>query len=220
MLKIRYDEVFGAGVFDYGHAKVPVWKIKELYLQDIESKQDTIINIDQWMFRGPGKKIELIAQNIKNELSKENSVKGGGSSIHQIKFNAIKKDNEKPTVEELFERIKKIKDRIDQYEKYVDYLEEINELSDVKDMDYYTNPEFYEQMVRDGIEAALSFDREKQSKWLRGLGKMIADFSIHFLCALNIDCKNNDALDPDLPSNPAQPGNTSQQRIGLSQFKK
>lgn len=225
ILKIKYDEIFGAGVFDYGHTQVPVWKMQEIQLQDIKSKKDTVLTINEWVFRGSWNKIEQILQSKnpksidKNQNHQINSK--GGPSPYVLEPSSIYKDKKQPTFEEIYERAKKNKEKIDTYKKhyeaYKDFRKEVEDLSTIHGPDYYSDPKWYELTTIEGIKAAISFNYKDKGEWSRKIGKMIRDLMKFILYNLG---DNNDPIDPDLEFFPAQPGNTSKQRIGLSQYKK
>ncbi|GAA4278657.1 hypothetical protein GCM10022259_33820 [Aquimarina mytili] len=226
VLKIDYDENFGAGVFEYSHTQIPVWKMKKLHIQDLKSKQDTVLTTNQWMFRGSWEKIEIALQNkspklINNKYSPTTNSKGGPFP-YTLEPSVIYNDKKEPTFEEVYERGKKFKEWIENIKKYKDFLKEVDDLSTIHGPDYYSSPEFYEKMSAEGIKAAVSFDRSEQGKWMRKLGKMNRDLLTFIFFGLGgkYGPQNNDPIDPDLASYPGQPGNTSKQRIGLSQYKK
>lgn len=228
-LTISYDDAFGAGVFDYGHTQVPVWKMQKIQLQDLKSKKDTILPTNQWMFRGSW---DTIAMALKNKGSKSSNTythqtdSRGGPSPYIINNNSMRKDKKQPTFEEVYERGEKFKKWIEKYKKYIDaykdFSKEVNELSTIHGPDYYSSPEFYEKMSAEGIKAAVSFNYSKQGKWMRKLGKLNRDLFTFILFGLGgtYGPDHNDPLDPDLASYPGQPGNTSKQRLALSQYKK
>ncbi len=226
-LIVSYDDTFGAGVFDYTHTKVPVWKIKNIRLLDTKSKKDTVLSLNQWIFRGPWKKIDLVigAKNYRSskEYKHQTDIKGG-PSCYKVNFYSIQKDKEQPPLEEIYTTGEKIRTWIDKYKKYIDDYkntrDEVKDLSTIHNPDYYSDPGFYEKMVAEGIHAATSYDRSKQGKWTRKLSKMIRDMYYYTMCKLMGGCNDNMPTDPDFESYTAQPGNTSKQRLGLSQYRK
>ncbi len=219
-LKINYNDIFGEGIFDYGTVKVPVWKIKQLQIFDIEKSEDTIIDVDRWMFRGSWKEIDLALKDKKYknvEYNTDKSKKGGPFVSDQTHF-AININKDTPKFDEVYERFKKIKKRRGQYKSIEGFFKEVEDLSTIHSPEHYIKNA--DALSAEGVKAAVSFNYSKKGKWMRKHGKLIRDFMDYILCGMGGGCSNNDPLEPDLSSNLAQPGNTNQQRIGLSRYKK
>jgi len=219
-MEIIYDDSFGADVFDYGHTKVPIWKIQHLHLRGSEVDQDTILKVDLWMFRGTQKKLGIAMQNapVPAQIKSYQERGKGGPSPLDIPFERYLTKKEQPSWREVYDRFDKMNTVLERYQEVKKYVREIDEVNEVKPSDHYLNEEYANKRINDALEA-VSDPRDMKSKadWIRENQRMIRDLFIHSLCALN-GCKDNNPNEPDLPSYPAQPGNTSKQRIGLSRY--
>ncbi|WP_271782506.1 hypothetical protein [Aquimarina algiphila] len=228
-IEIVYDDSMGSDTFDYGNTKVPIWKIKKIHLQGNQKDQDTVIEINHWIFRGSQQQLDLVMQKHQNsiEINQFEKTKRGGPFPEEINFARFDPDKKKPTWEEIYERLKKDKEVFDKYKKWYDklkeykgYAEEIDEFGRVRPDEYYLNEEFRKKRIQDAIKVVSNpGDAKGRSKWIRETLKMTMDLVANAICALG-GCGDNRPLDPDMESYPGQPGNTAKQRIGLSQYKK
>ncbi|MDF2517943.1 MAG: hypothetical protein K0R59_3239 [Sphingobacterium sp.] len=117
---------------------------------------------------------------------------------------------------------------VEKWKSRYDDLKKINEDFNLdknppSDLDKYINEAAINERINKGLEVALNpIDKKGQSEWLKNHFKMVGDFFFYSICKLRgDDCKpDNDPKKPKLPDYIAQPGNTSSQRLGLSEYKK
>ncbi|MEW7278083.1 hypothetical protein ABW636_05765 [Aquimarina sp. 2201CG1-2-11] len=222
-MKIIYNDEPGADILDYGHTKVPVWKIKKLHLSNSEKHRDTILNINAWVFRSSPDNLDDIM--TKHEPSSPMNIfskkkKGGPLPNEELHYLQKIDNDKKPLLDTVKDRLKKMKKWFKKFKELEGYAKEIDGMNEVKPNEHYLNDKYPNKAIYDGLKAVTNpADFKGKSTWIRKNLKMTMDLVMNAICALE-DCTNNNPMDPDLASNPAQPGNTSKQRIGLSNYKK
>ena len=147
-------------------------------------------------------------------------LKGG----KEFNLDQMLKDNTNLSLNELqnaYNDIKKWKGRYDDLKKINDDFNLDNKPP--QDLEKYINEAAINERINKGLEVALNpIDKKGQSEWLKNHFKMVGDFFYYSICKLRgDDCKpDNDPKKPKLPDYIAQPGNTSSQRLGMSEYKK
>lgn len=92
-----------------------------------------------------------------------------------------------------------------------------------ENLDKYINDAAINEMINDGLKVSLNpLDKKGQSQWIKKSLRMTLDFFFYSICKLRgDDCRPDDnPRKPGLQDYVAQPGNTSRQRLGLSEFTK
>jgi len=225
LMKIFYDDSQGGNVFDYGHTQVPVWRINKLHLKGPEKDQDTILDVDTWIFRGAITNLEhSIHNDTKDNRTITNSQEKGGPSPVEITFKKlVKKDKKKkqPTWDDVYNRYKKLKEWYKKFKEYEGYAKEIDEIDEIKPIEDYLNEDYANKRIYEGLKTVSNpTDFKGRSTWMRQHFKMLSDVYANVICILSGGCSDNNANDPDLSSYVGQPGNTSLQRIGHSRLKR
>ena len=195
---------------------IPVWKIDKFTLSGNEAGQLVEIPCDEWIIRGNFDSIQQLLSNEsihdKDEIP-ESYIASRGPSVGFLNIESSNSNNKLVNAESFSDRLKKIKD-------YYEDAKDAQELTEVKPIEEYTNEAAVNQSINEALKAASNpIDKKGQSKWIAKNLKMTLDLFFHSICELQGGC-NNDPQKPQLPSHPAQPGNTSLQRIGLSPYKK
>lgn len=202
---------------------VPVWKINKFILSGPDNGQTLEVPCDEWIFRASYESIQQLFKNNAANLEESSSgsyLASKGPSAGLESLGNVKRSLESPTLDALVSRFKSMKEKVDKALEYYEDLNDAKDLSEVKPIEEYTNETAVNQNISDGLKAATNpLDKKGQSKWIAKNLKMTFDLFMHSICALQGGC-NNDPQNPELPAHPAQPGNTSLQRIGLSPYKK
>ncbi len=221
-MKITYSDEPDTNIFDYGHTKVPVWKIKKLHLSNSKKNRDTVLNINAWLFRGSIKNLDLVMTKPQHSSPEHifSKKKKGGPFLEEKRYFFQKNNKDKiPLWDVLKNRFEKMKKMIKKYKELKGYAQEIDDMNEVKPTEDHLNKKNQSKMLNDAIKAVTNpTDFKGKSTWIRKNLKMTMDLVMNAIFAL--EGYNNDPKDPDLASNPAQPGNTSKQRIGLSNYEK
>ena len=142
----------------------------------------------------------------------------------EFNLDQMLKDKTTLSLDELqnaYKDIKKWKGRYDDLKKIND---DFNlDKNPPQDLDKYINEAAINERINKGLEVATNpINKKGQSEWLKNHFKMVSDFFFYSICKLRgDDCRpDNDPKNPKLPDYIAQPGNTSAQRLGLSEYKK
>jgi len=134
------------------------------------------------------------------------------------------KDKTNLSLDELQSAYNDVKKWKNRYEDLKNISDDFNlDENPPKDLDKYINEAAVNERINKGLEAALNpIDKKGQSEWIKENFKMVMDFYYYSICKLRgDDCKSdNHPKNPNLPDYIAQPGNTSAQRLGLSEYKK
>ncbi|RNL88705.1 hypothetical protein ED312_07915 [Sinomicrobium pectinilyticum] len=223
-IQIRYNDKAGETVFSYGKSEVPVWKMETITFTGQEPGQRKVIKNGAWMFRGALSELAGVMEMTPNpEERKQPGFEGHGPYMPDMPGTISDfsvQETQKPTWEQMKERYEQMKKWIDQYKEYKGYVDEAGEFTDVKPIEEYLNVADLNKRIYDAIKAAMNpTDFKGRSDWMRKHFKMTMDMWIYSICALQGGCGDNEGKSPDLPSYVGQPGNTSKQRIGLSEYK-
>ena len=210
-VEIVYNDLPGQDQFMVEGRTVPVWRIKSYRLKGPKPGQSLEVSADQWFYRGSMAEFAVL---VKNEPMAAGSVRGGPSIDDALQIPAD------PTWQEIRERYNRTKKWIDRYKETKGYIEEYEDIKNPPDLEEYTNEAAVNENIYEGLKAALNpIDKKGQSDWIRKNLRMTLDMMFRAICQMNGGCSDNDPRRPNLPSHPAQPGNTSKQRIGLSPYK-
>jgi hypothetical protein len=231
-VSIEYDDSEGADVFkSNGHPDIPVWRFKKITFQGKDSSQIHPIACKGWILRGSKSDLDRAFAATKPEeadvagsgLTEERPLTGQhGPLMNVTKYNDNQSDNgNEPTYDDARSKYSGYKELYEELKTAYEWLERAGEADDIKNPDEYLNQAAANKQVADGLKAAVKpTDFNDKSMWISDLMKMDRDLAYYITCQLQGSCDNsNDPKKPDLPSHPAQPGNSSMQRLGLSPYK-
>ena len=189
---------------------------------------DYTANVQQiasYTVEGPGQQPQTLPSNgekyVDFGMDFVNDVLKGAKDLN---LDQMLVDNANLSLDDLqlaYKDIKKWKGRYDDLKKLHDDFN-IDE-NPPGDLNKYIKDSYANETISKGLEVALNpLNKKGQSEWLKNHFKMVGDFFLYSICKLRgDDCQSeNDPKKTKLPEYIAQPGNTSAQRLGLSEFKK
>lgn len=210
-VEIVYDDQPGRNQIIVDNHTVPVWIIKSYNLKGPGAGQALQVPANQWMYRG--KMADF--SNLVNSPGMAFHYPRGGPSVSNI---SVSEGN--PTWQDIKARYKRTKEWVDRFNEYRDYVKEYEDMKNPPEIDKYIDETAVNENIYEGLKTALNpIDKKGQSNWIRKNLGMTLDMMFYAICQLNGGCGDNGVRRPELSSHPAQPGNTSKQRIGLSPYK-
>lgn len=210
-VEIVYDDQPGKDQIIADNHMVPVWIIKSYNLKGPGTGQSLQVPADQWVYRG---KMADFSNLVNSPGMAVHNPRGGPS------VSAAVGSEGNPTWQEIKARYKRTKEWVDRYNEYRDYVKEYEDMKNPPEMDKYIDETAVNENIYEGLKAALNpIDKKGQSNWIRKNLGMTFDMMFYAICQLNGGCGDNSQRRTELSSHPAQPGNTSKQRIGLSPYK-
>ncbi|RFM35030.1 hypothetical protein DXN04_06415 [Chitinophaga silvisoli] len=210
-VEIVYDDQPGRDQIIVDNHTIPVWIIKSYNLKGPGAGQSLQVPANQWVYRG---KMADFSTLVNSPGMAVNIPQGGPS----VSYASGSEGN--PTWQEIKARYKRTKEWVDRYNEYRDYVKEYEDMKNPPEMDKYIDETAVNENIYEGLKAALNpIDKKGQSNWIRKNLAMTLDMMFYAICQLKGECGDNSPRRPELSSHPAQPGNTSKQRIGLSPYK-
>ncbi|RYY61839.1 MAG: hypothetical protein EOO05_04980 [Chitinophagaceae bacterium] len=212
---IVYNDAAGADMLHVDGRKIPVWKIKSFKLKGNEAGQVLEVPVNDWLFRGNMAEFTSLISNA--PVAKGQQGHGPSSPEELLASYGLPGD---PVWQDVKQRYDRTKKWLDRYEEYKGYVDEYEDMKNPPKLDDYIEEAAVNESIYEALKAALNpLDKKGQMTWIRKNLRMTLDMMFYSICQLRGGCNDNDPRKPDLPSNPAQPGNTSRQRIGLSPYK-
>ncbi len=212
-VEITYDDAPGSDVIQANGRSIPVWKIRSYTLTGPDAGQRLVVPAEEWYFREPMDKIAVIMKDDHTTAAVQR--KDGPAAVEDaFPYSGI-------TWEQVQARYAQTRDWVKKINEYEGYAKEVQDIDKQTTLDEYVDQARIDKNIYDGLKAATNpINKKGQSTWIRKNLKMTMDLAFDAICKLAGKCDDNTAHVPDLPSNPAQPGNTSAQRIGLSNYVK
>jgi hypothetical protein len=210
-VEIVYDDQPGRDQIRVDNHTVPVWTIKSYNLKGPGAGQSLQVPANQWIYRG--KMADF--SNLVNAPAMAVAHPRGGPSVPDVSGS-----EGNPTWQDIKARYKRTKEWVDKFNEYREYVKEYEDMKNPPEMDKYIDETAVNENIYEGLKTALNpIDKKGQSNWIRKNLSMTLDMMFYAICQLNGGCGDNSPRRPELSSHPAQPGNTSKQRIGLSPYK-
>ncbi|RYY54619.1 MAG: hypothetical protein EOO09_13650 [Chitinophagaceae bacterium] len=209
---ITYNDAAGQDMLQVDGRKIPVWKIKSYKLTGPSAGQSVELPVNDWLFRGNMADIASIMENAPVATLAGHGPDAGIATEYG--------SGAEPTWQDVQQGYKDYRKWEGRYKEYKGYYDEYNDIKNPPKLDEYIEESAVNKRIHDGLKAAMNpLDKKGQMTWIRKNLRMTLDLTMYAICMLRGDCTDNDPRTPDLPSHPAQPGNTSKQRIGLSPYK-